>query len=87
MDGKPLRYCTTDDGHYLLYSVGLDCTDNGGKASISQQGTDIPEGPNFLDFQEGTDLVWPRPVALNPVEAQSGEIRQGPENQLSLSKP
>src|SRR5262249_41124618 len=87
MDGKPLRYYTKDDGHYLLYSVGLDCTDNGGKASISQQGADLPEGPVLFDYQEGTDLVWPRPVALDPVEAQSGAIEQGPQNLLSVSKP
>jgi len=87
MDGKPLRYCTTDDGHYLLYSVGLDCTDNGGKASISQQGSDPPDGPVVFDYQEGTDLVWPRPIALGAVEAQSGATQRGPENQLSLSKP
>ena len=30
MDGQPLRYRVTNDGHFILYSVGLDCIDNGG---------------------------------------------------------
>ena len=33
MDGKPLRYQLTDDGHFVLYSVGLDCVDDGGNAA------------------------------------------------------
>ena len=31
MDGQPLRYRLTQDGHFVLYSVGLDCVDNGGQ--------------------------------------------------------
>ena len=87
MDGKPLRYCTTDDGHYLLYSVGLDCTDNGGKASISPADADLPDGPFVFEYQEGTDLVWPRPIALNPPGGQSTAVQPGLQYQLSLSKP
>jgi hypothetical protein len=30
MDGKPFRYRLVNDGHFILYSVGLDCVDNGG---------------------------------------------------------
>jgi hypothetical protein len=78
MDGKPLRYRTTDDGHYLLYSVGLDCTDNGGKASISPPSADLPDGPMVFDYQEGTDLVWPRPIALNELGTQSTAIQGTP---------
>ena len=35
MDGQPLRYRLTDDGHFILYSVGLDCVDDGGKMPAS----------------------------------------------------
>ncbi len=31
MTGQPLHYEVTEDGHFVLYSVGLDCVDNGGK--------------------------------------------------------
>jgi hypothetical protein len=30
VDGKPLRYQRTKDGHFFLYSIGLDCVDDGG---------------------------------------------------------
>ena len=39
MDGKPLRYRVTGDGHFVLYSVGLDCVDNGGRMRPSRSAT------------------------------------------------
>jgi len=63
MDGQPLRYRPTADGHFLLYSVGPDCIDDGGK----QQS---PDAPRFLTNNKGTysvltnvDIVWPPPAA------------------------
>jgi hypothetical protein len=59
MDGQPLRYRRTEGGSFLLYSVGLDCEDNGGR---------IPDpGPDwglqrFPGQQPGSDLVWPLPA-------------------------
>jgi len=41
MDGQALRYRPSDDGHYVLYSVGLDCVDNGGKVERPES----DEGP------------------------------------------
>jgi hypothetical protein len=29
MDGRPLRYRLENSGHFFVYSVGLDCVDNG----------------------------------------------------------
>jgi hypothetical protein len=61
MDGQPLRYRLTDDGHFVLYSVGLNCIDDGGKTSDPsapqwfQTILDHPGGPPNLD------IVWPRP--------------------------
>ena len=68
MDGKPLRYRLTDDGHFVLYSVGLDCTDDGGKMPL--------RGPRGLTYQNGRpiatppeiDVVWPRPATAVEVE-------------------
>ncbi len=62
MDGQPLRYRPTTDGHFLLYSVGLDCVDDGGKPPA-------PDAPRFLENRDGTysaltnvDIVWPVPA-------------------------
>ena len=61
MDGQPLRYRLTDDGHFVLYSVGLDRVDDGGKMSD-------PSAPHWiLNFWKNpsvptnVDIVWPRP--------------------------
>ncbi len=61
MDGQPLHYHLTDDGHFLLYSVGLDCVDNDGKMRRSwrDDGFDRPPRPNTPEAE--FDLVWPRP--------------------------
>ncbi len=40
MDGQPLRYRLMDEGHFLLYSVGLDCMDDGGKFPTRLQGVE-----------------------------------------------
>jgi hypothetical protein len=36
-DGQPLRYKTVEDG-YMVYSVGVDKTDNGGDSSVRNAG-------------------------------------------------
>ena len=53
MDSQPLRFQLTEDGHFVLYSVGLDCKDHGGIVSQDiWQGTGGPTNE---------DIVWPRP--------------------------
>lgn len=70
MTGDPLHYRTAKDGHFLLYSVGLDCTDNGGKiqipsspeerfARLRNPGLPVPE----------SDIVWPLPASSAKVVA------------------
>ena len=61
MDGQPLRYRLTGDGHFVLYSVGFDCIDDGGRLPN-------PDGPEVLPDKDGyfppptnEDIVWPRP--------------------------
>ncbi len=49
--GQPLRYRRTDDGKFLLYSVGWNETDDGGQESPSVKSRSI-------DFTKG-DWVWP----------------------------
>ena len=45
-DGEPLRYARTDEG-YVLYSIGEDGEDDGGKERI--------DGPT----EEGDIIIWP----------------------------
>ena len=48
--GQPLHYRRTDDGKFLLYSIGWNETDDGGQPS--------PSGENgWIDFTKG-DWVW-----------------------------
>jgi hypothetical protein len=58
-DGKPLRYRPTDDGHFVLYSIGLDCVDDGGKMSTPG----IPLGSDF-PIATNVDIVWPSPTGV-----------------------
>jgi len=69
MDGQPLRYRLTDDGEFFLYSVGLDCVDDGGKMPAQKR-------LSPLDFRSGNfgappagDLVWPRPASVTEINA------------------
>jgi hypothetical protein len=48
--GQPFKYRRTDDGKFLLYSVGWNETDDGGKATFDQNG--------FLE-STSPDWVWP----------------------------
>jgi len=58
MDGKPLRYRPTDDGQFIVYSVGLDCIDQGGDMRRLRQQRE--PGPPGFPGQREPDLVWPR---------------------------
>jgi hypothetical protein len=76
MDGQPLRYRLTDDGHFLLYSVGLDCVDDGGKMPVLRR-----QGAPYANFRPGqremgTDLVWPLPASPAAVADQGKEEEQ-----------
>lgn len=60
VDGKPLRYKPKPDGTFLLYSVGSDGTDDGGRANSL--------GNSSFQWQRGADWVWPQPAT--PAEVQ-----------------
>jgi hypothetical protein len=53
ISGQPLKYHGTEDGKYVLYSVGWNEKDDGGTVEVNKSG----EG---LDLQAG-DWVW-RPL-------------------------
>jgi hypothetical protein len=71
MDGKPLRYHLGDDGHFVLYSVGLDCIDDGGK--LPQRGSRDSYDPSGYDAPQARDLVWPRPASAAEVQNKKRE--------------
>ena len=78
MDGEPLRYHRTDDGRFLLYSVGMDCIDDHGQLLPDANSRAFPAGPVF-GRAEGPDLVWPLPASAAEIQAyaQANEGRQG----------
>ena len=54
IDGKPLRYRKNSDGSYILYSIGWNQTDDGGKVVFKT------DSPTQVDYTQG-DWVWPTP--------------------------
>jgi hypothetical protein len=66
-DGKPLRYHRTEDGHFLLYSVGLDGIDNNGDG--------VGGTPNIALLRAGTprniDVLWPLPAHFPKSKVQN----------------
>ena len=54
MNGQPYHYRLRPDGSFLLYSVGWNQTDDGGKVVFKN------DAPTQIDDKEG-DWVWPTP--------------------------
>lgn len=89
MDGMPLRYLLSDDGHYIIYSIGLDCVDNGGimpsrqKRGWMMDGIADPTGyPGGSRLRQPADLVWPRPATIAEIEAQKADERNAQAVQM-----
>ena len=53
INGQPLKYRRTDDGQFILYSVGWNETDDGGKVELTKNGN--------ADVKRG-DWVWRYPA-------------------------
>jgi hypothetical protein len=53
INGQPLIYRRADDGQFILYSVGWNETDDGGKVGLTKNGS--------LDWSKG-DWVWHYPT-------------------------
>jgi hypothetical protein len=54
MNGQPYHYQLRPDGTFLLYSVGWNQTDDGGKVVYKK------DSPTQIDYHQG-DWVWPTP--------------------------
>jgi hypothetical protein len=84
MDDKPLRYRGTDGGHFVLYSIGLDCIDQGGDMrQVACWYSD--RGSMFYRLGPENDLVWPRPASRIEIENQQAEENARREVQASLT--
>jgi hypothetical protein len=79
MDGKSLRYQLNDDGHCLLYSVGLDCVDDGGKMIGNERGTAANFHAGSLAVLPTSDIAWPIPASATAVAALRGQQSAGYE--------
>ncbi len=72
MDGRELRYRLGSDGRFILYSVGLDGSDNGGQhvtaASLAGDDWRYGRGMEVMRPPANTDLVWPLPAMQEDVD-------------------
>lgn len=100
INGKPLNYRLTADGHYVLYSVGLDGVDNGGKLR-AEEGRPAPGRMRgaFMEFPPAgvppqADIVWPRPanateldeVATAQLQEEAAQAREMDELEESQAE-
>jgi hypothetical protein len=91
VDGQPLRYRPRTDGQFVLYSVGLDCVDNGGAMRGARGGGRFPQpgagSPAGWTYQsrglggygwggESLDLVWPCAASAAEIQAHEQEQQQ-----------
>src|SRR5258705_3707256 len=86
MDGKPLRYRRTDNGHFVLYSVGLDCIDNGAVMPRPRQRGMPYEGVADFGLPQKADLVWPRPASAAEAEQLLKAQQKAEEKRIGRSE-
>jgi len=68
MDGKPLRYQTSANGEFLLYSIGIDGTDDGGDPKLASS-----TAKNYY-WTTCKDWVWPMPASPEDVATYHEEL-------------
>ena len=61
INGQPLQYRRTDDGQFVLYSVGWNETDDGGVVVFKNSSNPRDEWKSAVDMNEG-DWVWRYPA-------------------------
>lgn len=81
MNNEPLRYSLRGDGHFLLYSIGLDEKDDGGKMP-AESNDDDDLMARMEKSQRHPDIVWPEPAPLAVADAHAAE--EGKKLQKSL---
>lgn len=87
MDGQPLRYRLTDDSHFVLYSVGLDCVDDSGQMPSRERQRPPDFRPGEIGETPKGDIVWPLPASaaaaqdLRRQEARTKKLQNFREEQ------
>jgi hypothetical protein len=75
MDGQPLRYRRTEDGQFVLYSVGSDGVDNGGQLVARRRNW---RGEPEPMWQSGPgDWVWRYPATASVSKSDSRKTLDG----------
>jgi hypothetical protein len=75
MNGQPLHYQLNSAGNFMLYSVGLDGVDDGGRPVAPRQR--LPWAPPGLAAPaSGGDIVWPYPASAEAVHSFQEQERQ-----------
>lgn len=77
MTGQPLHYRVIEGGHFILYSAGLDCTDNGGRIETRVAPDErfaMSRSPNASI--PASDIVWPLTASSTEVVAQRKQQMQ-----------
>ena len=67
--GQPLHYRPTDDGQFILYSVGWNEKDDGGTVSLTKGVSGDADKPGSVDLDNG-DWVWRYPDLPKPLARQ-----------------
>lgn len=62
MNGEPLKYRCTDDKKFILYSVGWNETDDGGKVALTSTGRSIRTEEGDWVWQYSTNAAAAKPV-------------------------
>ena len=70
MDGRPLRYRTTGEKTFLLYSVGLDGKDDGGDPKP------LDRGAKNFSWTTCADWVWPTPATAEELRDYHAKLEQ-----------
>jgi hypothetical protein len=70
-DGQPLRYRRTEDAHFLLYSIGLDCVDNCGIGAVTNGF--VPVVRTGRAHAQNIDIIWPIPTQLSKAKPPEPE--------------
>jgi hypothetical protein len=79
MDGQPLGYRLTGNGHFLLYSVGLDCVDDGGKVLEHEDRMSELRQFHATGNAPKEDIVWPLPASIDQASMLRHEQKRAEE--------
>ncbi len=79
MDGQPLRYRLNTDETYLLYSVGENGKDDGGKPTPERPRPKYAEWRRDWQDPELLDTVWPQPATVEEVQRYYANVAKRKE--------